>query len=43
VDEYLILLKEYDTPEHQGMLERIRSPLDIQQEADPDEKKGSQP
>ena len=28
VDEYLLLLKEYDTPEHQGMLERIRHPLE---------------
>jgi hypothetical protein len=28
VDEYLLLLEEYDSPEHQGMLERIRHPLD---------------
>jgi hypothetical protein len=27
IDEYLQLLKEYDTPEHQGMLERVRHPL----------------
>lgn len=27
VAEYLALLKEYDTPEYQGMLERIRHPL----------------
>jgi DNA-binding Lrp family transcriptional regulator len=40
VEEYLLLLKEYDTPEHQGMLERIRSPLDNQQIVVPEEKRG---
>lgn len=42
VEEYLLLLKEYDTPEHQGMLERIRSPLDSQADVDPEEKRGPQ-
>ncbi len=28
VAEYLVLLKAYDIPEHQGMLERIRHPLE---------------
>jgi hypothetical protein len=27
VQEYLVLLAAYDTPEHHGMLERIRHPL----------------
>jgi len=30
VEEYLLLLKEYDSPEYQGMLERIRNPIEGQ-------------
>jgi hypothetical protein len=40
VDEYLLLLKEYDTPEHQGMLERIRHPLDNLETPSSDQKGG---
>jgi len=40
VDEYLALLKEYDIPEHQGMLERIRRPLVSLEEAGSPEKGG---
>lgn len=39
IAEYLALLQEYDLPEHQGMLERIRHPLDSQA-ADPAKKGG---
>jgi DeoR/GlpR family transcriptional regulator of sugar metabolism len=40
VAEYLALLKEYDTPEHQGMLERIRHPLPDREPHDLAEKGG---
>jgi DNA-binding Lrp family transcriptional regulator len=40
VEEYLALLKEYDTPEHQGMLERIRHPLSDHESSDVAEKRG---
>lgn len=40
VDEYLALLRDFDTPEHQGMLERIRHPLNDRQALDPAEKGG---
>ena len=40
VDEYLALLKEYDTPEHQGMLKRIRCPLEGEKDPDSPEKGG---
>ena len=40
VEEYLVLLKEYDTPEHQGMLERIRHPLPDHEEDDLEKKGG---
>jgi transcriptional regulator with XRE-family HTH domain len=40
VEEYLALYKEYDTPQHQGMLERIRHPLLITHPFGPDEKGG---
>lgn len=40
VEEYLQLLKEYDTPQHQGMLERIRHPLDSQELPTVEEKRG---
>jgi hypothetical protein len=38
VEEYLVPLKEYDTPQHQGMLERIRQPLVNSHPSSPDEK-----
>jgi DNA-binding Lrp family transcriptional regulator len=40
VEEYLALLREYDTPEHQGMLERIRHPLPGREADDLAEKGG---
>ncbi len=40
VEEYLLLLKEYDIPEHQGMLERIRHPLEGQEIPAPEQKGG---
>ncbi len=40
VDEYLLLLQEYDTPKHQGMLERIRHPLQDQELPSREEKRG---
>lgn len=42
VEEYLVLLKEYDTPEHQGVLERIRHPLSDREPDDLAEKRGIQ-
>ncbi len=40
VAEYLLLLQEYDTPEYQGMLERIRHPLNRQELPSGEEKRG---
>ena len=40
VKEYLALYQEYDTPQHQGMLERIRHPLVLSDLPTSDEKGG---